>query len=59
MCVSPPDIPEPQKFQASKAPIFREARSTGSTTGRRGTLLTGGSGVVQQSSSQKKVLLGQ
>lgn len=56
MC-SAPSVPEPQKFQTAKSPVFREGGET--NTGRRGTLLTGGSGVVDSSPTGKKTLLGQ
>ena len=57
MC-SAPKIPEAQKFQSSQAPVYRD-QSGGTGTGRRGTILTGGSGIVSSSPTGKKTMLGQ
>lgn len=39
MCGAP-DIPEPEKLQASKTPVFNQATAPRSKTGRQGTILT-------------------
>lgn len=39
MCGAP-DIPEPQKLQSSKEPVFNTAAAPRSKAGRQGTLLT-------------------
>ena len=57
MC-SAPDVPEAQKFQQSQSPVYRDRQDTPST-GRRGTILTGGSGVQSSSPTMKKTQLGQ
>lgn len=65
MC-SAPNVPEAQKFQQSQSPVYRDRKDAGAT-GRRGTILTGGSGVgrgggssIQSSSpTLKKTALGQ
>ena len=60
MCIGRPSIPPPQRFQASKEPVYRDSESAGrSRRGRRGTILTGGSGVVETNTTKKKTLLGQ
>lgn len=57
MCLTP-KIEQPQQFQTSKSPVYRPG-ATQSQAGRRGTILTGGSGIVTPASSTKKTLLGQ
>ncbi len=57
MC-SAPDVPEPQRFQQAKAPVYRDRQNTPST-GRRGTILTGGSGIQNSIPIIKKTVLGQ
>lgn len=39
MCGAP-DVPEPQKLQASKEPVFNQTATQRSKAGRQGTLLT-------------------
>lgn len=39
MCGAP-DIPEPEKLQASKTPVFNQATAPRAKTGRQGTLLS-------------------
>lgn len=46
-----------QKFQTSKDPVFRE--QVDKRRGRRGTNLTSGTGVLNESQGGKKTLLGQ
>lgn len=58
MCTKP-DIPDPQKFQTSKTPTYRDSADKGASGGRRGTILTGGSGITETQGTSKKVLLGQ
>lgn len=56
MCT--PSMPKPVSYQASKAPTYREGGSDRST-GRKGTILTGGNGVVEAPAyGAKKSLLG-
>lgn len=57
MC-SAPDVPDPQRFQSSKTPTYRDSAGIPST-GRRGTILTGGSGIMETSPTGKKTALGQ
>ena len=57
MC-SAPDVPEPQRFQQAQAPVYRD-RQDKPSTGRRGTILTGGSGIQNSSPTMKKTALGQ
>ena len=57
MC-SAPNVPEPQRFQQAQAPVYRDRQDTPST-GRRGTILTGGSGIQNSSPTMKKTALGQ
>ena len=57
MC-SAPNIPEAQKFQQSQSPVYRD-RKDQLKTGRRGTILTGGSGVQSSAPTLKKTQLGQ
>lgn len=56
MCSAP--IPEPQRFQVSQSPVYRDRKDTPSA-GRRGTILTGGSGVQSSAPTMKKTALGQ
>jgi hypothetical protein len=58
MCVSAAKVPEPQRFQASKNPVRRDTNDSIPSTGRRGTILTGGSGIVQDTPTRKKTALG-
>lgn len=57
MCSSP-KVPEPTQYQAQKAPVYESQANKDVTTGRRGTMLTGGSGVVNSPSGVKKTQLG-
>ena len=57
MCAAP-DMPDPQKFQQSQSPVYRDRKGqTGA--GRRGTMLTGGAGIQSVSPTLKKTALGQ
>lgn len=58
MC-SAPDIPEPTKYQSSKAPVFNTAPTARSKTGRQGTLLTRTTAGQEYVPGGKKSLLGQ
>lgn len=59
MCMSSPDVPEPTRYSEAKAPVFRD-QTKQKPTGRRGTMLTGGSGAMpSMSGAQGKTLLGQ
>lgn len=53
-----PDIPEAQQYQQSQDPTYRDSAEA-SSTGRKGTILTGGSGVQSSSPTMKKTALGQ
>lgn len=55
MCGAP-DIPEPQKLQSSRAPVFNTGAATKPKTGRQGTLLTP---PTEYAPGAKKTLLGQ
>lgn len=57
MC-SKPKIPTPKEYQSAQAPVYRE-RADQNSTGRRGTILTGGSGIQDSSPTMKKTALGQ
>lgn len=54
-----PDIPEPQKFQDSKAPVFNTATDARSKTGRQGTMLGRPTAGQEYAPGGKKTLLGQ
>lgn len=51
--------PEPVRYQASRSPVYRGTQQNGSGSGRRGTILTGGSGVTNSAPTLKKTALGQ
>lgn len=53
-----PDIKEPTKYQASKAPVFKGDSETRSKTGRQGTILTSGGAGQSYAPDGKKTLLG-
>lgn len=60
-----PKIPDPIQYQEAKAPAYNDAQSPdkrpgmqGGSTGRRGTMLTGGGGVMDAGVTGKKSLLG-
>ena len=58
MCTVP-KMEKPEQLQAQKEPVFRDGNQTRQTRGRRGTILTGGSGIEnQQYGAGKKTLLG-
>jgi len=57
MCGAP-DIPEATKYQQSQSPVYRD-RQDQPSTGRRGTILTGGSGIQDSNPTMKKTALGQ
>lgn len=57
MC-SAPNIPAAQRFQQSQSPVYRD-RNEQPSTGRRGTILTGGAGVQSSVPTLKKTALGQ
>lgn len=56
MCPKP-DITEAQEYQESKTPTFSQSGEV-STTGRKGTILTGGGGVQSSAPTLKKTVLG-
>ena len=39
MCA--PSVPEPVQYQSSQTPVYREGGQRNTTTGRRGTILSG------------------
>jgi len=39
MCA--PSVPEPVQYQTSQSPVYRDGGQRNSTTGRRGTILSG------------------
>lgn len=64
MCPKP-KIPDPVQYQEAKAPAYQDPSQAqggrtqmGGGTGRRGTILTGGSGVMDAGVTGKKSLLG-
>lgn len=59
MCGKPkiPDIPEQKQFQQSLTPS-QSGSGTSTSSGRRGTILTGGSGIKDPQGSTKKTVLG-
>lgn len=59
MCPKPPKIPKPIQRQEAQVPVFRDSAEDGAARGRRGTILTGGSGIEDTTYGGKKVLLGQ
>lgn len=59
MCfIKTPKITQPTQYQSARQPDYPDG-SEGTTKGRRGTILTGSSGVVPEQSGGKKTLLGQ
>jgi hypothetical protein len=61
MCSSPDfsaaPAPAAKQFQQSQSPVYRDRAET-PTQGRRGTMLTGGSGVQSSAPTMKKTMLG-
>lgn len=58
MCPKP-NIPKPIQRQEAQMPVFRDGADDGATRGRRGTILTGGTGIEDTQYGGKKTLLGQ
>lgn len=63
MCISPDMPDEPEKKQTAKSPDGGVARSAATSvkpgaSGRRGTVLTGGSGLTEAATVGKKRLFG-